>query len=485
VAALDSLLRAALQNRMEALVLVPGGRPRMRLAGVEHEVTQTALDARKIELLLREVAPPGVTVGEGASFGFDHQLDGRPLRFVSGRDEKGWRVTITPVAAPTVEDTSPVLAPPEAGERKPESIDELLERMLAANASDLHLSSHQRPRMRVHGDLDELPGYSPLAPDELVALLDAIAPERNREQFAATNDTDFAHELPGRARFRVNFFRDLRGPGAVLRTIPSRIPTFEELGLPEAIRGLAHLAKGLVLVTGPTGSGKSTTLAAIVDLVNRTRSDHVITIEDPIEFVHPSKKCLVNQREVGVSTGSFKQALRAALREDPDVVLVGEMRDLETISIALETAETGHLVFGTLHTTTAPSTIERLVDQFPGDRQGQIRMMLADSLKAVIAQTLLERIGGGRVAAYEILIATPAVSNLIREGKTYQIASAMQTGRAQGMLRLNDALFELIDKGIVEARAAYLQAVDKEALVQKLRAAGKSLAFLAELRSEG
>jgi twitching motility protein PilT len=339
--------------------------------------------------------------------------------------------------------------------------------------------------MRVHGDLDELPDYSPLAPDELVALLDAIAPERNREQFAATNDTDFAHELPGRARFRVNFFRDFRGPGAVLRTIPSRIPTFEELGLPEAIRGLAHLAKGLVLVTGPTGSGKSTTLAAIVDLVNRTRSDHVITIEDPIEFVHPSKKCLVNQREVGVSTGSFKQALRAALREDPDVVLVGEMRDLETISIAIETAETGHLVFGTLHTTTAPSTIERLVDQFPGDRQGQIRMMLADSLKAVIAQTLLKRIGGGRVAAYEILIATPAVSNLIREGKTYQIASAMQTGRAQGMLRLNDALFELIDKGIVEARAAYLQAVDKEALVQKLRAAGKSLAFLAELRSEG
>ncbi|HKI85209.1 MAG TPA: type IV pilus twitching motility protein PilT, partial [Thermoanaerobaculia bacterium] len=247
------------------------------------------------------------------------------------------------------------------------------------------------------------------------------------------------------------------------------------LGLPEVVRNLAYLSKGLVLVTGPTGSGKSTTLAAIVDRINRLRHDHIITIEDPIEFVHPSRLCMVNQREVGVHTGSFKQALRAALREDPDVVLVGEMRDLETISIAIETAETGHLVFGTLHTTTAASTVERLVDQFPGDRQAQVRVMLADSLRAVIAQTLLKKIGGGRIAAYEILICTPAVANLIREGKTFQIASAMQTGKRQGMVTLTDALFDFVEKKLVEPREAYIKAVDKETLAQKFEAAGIKL----------
>jgi twitching motility protein PilT len=228
-------------------------------------------------------------------------------------------------------------------------------------------------------------------------------------------------------------------------------------------------------VTGPTGSGKSTTLAAIVDLINRTRHDHIITIEDPVEFVHPSRRCLVNQREVHVHTESFKQALRAALREDPDVVLVGELRDLETVAIAIETAETGHLVFGTLHTTTAISTVERLVDQFPGDRQEQVRMMLADSLKAVIAQTLLKKVGGGRVAAQEVLLANPAVSNLIREGKTFQLHSTMQTGRAKGMILLNDALLDLVKRGVVAPEEAYLKAVDKESLAKAFAAANVEL----------
>ncbi|MCM2270010.1 MAG: type IV pilus twitching motility protein PilT [Thermoanaerobaculia bacterium] len=359
----------------------------------------------------------------------------------------------------------------------------MLELLLERGGSDLHLSSRHRPRMRVHGDLEEMPEFAAPTSDELQRLLDAVTPERNRVQFEASHDTDFAHEIPGRARFRVNLFRDQQGVGAVMRTIPTRIPTFEELGLPEAVRKLAFLSKGLVLVTGPTGSGKSTTLAAIVDLVNRSRADHIITIEDPVEFVHPSKRCLVNQREVHQHTESFKQALRAALREDPDVVLVGEMRDLETVSIAIETAETGHLVFGTLHTTTAASTIERLVDQFPGDRQEQIRMMLADSLKAVIAQTLLKKIGGGRVAAYEILIATPAISNLIREGKTFQIASAMQIGRAAGMTQMNDALYDLVDRKLVEPREAYLKAVDKEGLLQKLKSGNHDLGFLQETKA--
>jgi len=488
VATIDNLLRAGIKNGMSALVLEPGRLPRLRAGGTEREVTQTPLDAPRIEALVRELAPAASKLGAGAPFAFDYALDGQPLRVEGQPLASGWSVTLSVVAAasapPAAAPVAPTAAAPAPSTRAIGSIAELLEILLERNGSDLHLSSDHRPRMRVHGDLEELPKYPPIGSDELRRLLYTIAPERNRAQFEASNDTDFAHEMPGKARFRVNFFRDHRGVGAVLRTIPSRIPTFEELGLPDGIRKLAYLSKGLVLVTGPTGSGKSTTLAAIIDLINRTRSDHIITIEDPVEFVHPSKRCLVNQREVGVHTGSFKNALRAALREDPDVVLVGEMRDLETVSIAIETAETGHLVFGTLHTTTAASTIERLVDQFPGDRQGQIRMMLADSLKAVIAQSLLKKIGGGRVAAYEILIATPAVSNLVREGKTYQIASAMQTGKAIGMVQLTDALFELVDKKVVEPREAYLKAVDKEALLQKFRAGDHDLSFLDALKAQ-
>ena len=484
MAALDNLLRAGLGSRMQALVLEPGRLPRLRVDGEEREVTRTALDGERIARLVREIAPLDAVLTPGTPFELDYRLDGRALRLRGEPVAGGWRVVAAEAAeaAPSPQPEPPSPAAP-AAERRAASVDELLELLLEKSGSDLHLTSGHRPRLRVHGDLEELEGFRALFSEELDLLLERITPERNRAQFAAAHDTDFAYELAGRARFRVNRFRDHRGVGAVLRTIPSRIPTCDELGLPEAVRKLAFLSKGLVLVTGPTGSGKSTTLAALVDLVNRSRSDHIVTIEDPIEFVHESKRCLVNQREVGEHTGSFKQALRAALREDPDVVLVGEMRDLETVAIAIETAETGHLVFGTLHTSTAPSTIERLVDQFPGDRQGQIRMMLADSLKAVVAQTLLKKIGGGRVAAYEVLIGTAAVSNLIREGKTFQIASAMQTGKKLGMTVLNDVLFELVEQRLVEPREAYLKAVEKEGLLQKLRGGEHDLAFLDEFKA--
>jgi twitching motility protein PilT len=361
---------------------------------------------------------------------------------------------------------------------------DLLEVLVERGASDLHLTVGQRPRIRLDGELKELAELEPPSAELLDRLLREITPKRHQEAFEQTNDADFAYELPGRARFRVNLFRNRSGVAGVFRQIPHEVPTFEQLGLPEHLRRLADLSKGMVLVTGPTGSGKSTTLAAIIDLVNSTRRDHIITIEDPIEFVHPSKGCLVNQREIGVHTKSFKRALRAALREDPDIVLVGEMRDLETIAIAIETAETGHLVFGTLHTTTAASTIERVVDQFPGDRQEQTRVMLADSLCAVIAQTLLKRVGGGRVAAFEILICTPAVSNLIREGKTFQIPSAMQTGRAHGMCQLNDSLHALVERKLVEPGEAYLKAVDKESLVSKFRATGIDFEPVTPTRTE-
>ena len=285
--------------------------------------------------------------------------------------------------------------------------------------------------------------------------------------FVATNDSDFALALPGVARFRVNLFRDLGGVGAVFRLIPTTILSLEQLGMPAVVADFCKLPKGLVLVTGPTGSGKSTTLAAMVDLINRERQEHVITLEDPVEFVHQSQLSLVNQREVGSHTLSFSAAIRAALREDPDIILVGEMRDLETVSLALEAANTGHLVLGTLHTATAISTIERIVGLFPPEEQSRIQVTLADVMRAVIAQNLLKRIGGGRVAALEILVSSPAVSNLIREGKMHQIASSMQTGKAAGNQLLNDSLADLVSRGVVDSEEALSKAVDKADLAKR------------------
>jgi twitching motility protein PilT len=353
----------------------------------------------------------------------------------------------------------------------PPSIDRLFHAMTAMGASDLHLTVGTPPMVRKDGRMARLDDSIPVLTDELMRrLLEPIMPEQNLRQFETHHDTDFAYEIRGLARFRANVFADRRGWGAVFRVIPTKILTAEQLGLSPFILNLCKLNKGLVLVTGPTGSGKSTTLCAMIDYVNRTRHDHIITIEDPIEFVHENQQCLINQREVHTHTDSFKQALRAALREDPDIVLVGELRDLETVAIAIETAETGHLVFGTLHTTTAASTIDRVIDQFPADRQAQIRIMLSESIRGVIAQTLCRKIGGGRVAALEVLIATQAISNLIREGKTFQIPSMMQVGKAVGMVSLNEALMDLVTKKLVAPEEAYAKSVDKssfEALLKR------------------
>ena len=355
-------------------------------------------------------------------------------------------------------------------------IDQMFQAMVKLGASDLHLSVGSAPMVRKDGHMQLLDStLGVLSAQDVVQLLAPIMPEKNRKEYAERHDTDFAYEIASLARFRSNVFADRRGPGAVFRVIPSKIMTAEQLGLSHHILNLCQLNKGLILVTGPTGSGKSTTLCAMIDYINRTRPDHIITIEDPIEFVHDNQKCLINQREVRTHTDSFKDALRAALREDPDIILVGELRDLETVAIAIETAETGHLVFGTLHTTTAASTVDRVIDQFPSDRQAQIRIMLSESLTGVIAQTLCRKVGGGRAAALEVLIATQAVSNLIREGKTFQIPSIMQVNKANGMVSLNDALIELVSKKIVEPAEAYAKAVDKAGFDAALKRAGINL----------
>jgi twitching motility protein PilT len=358
----------------------------------------------------------------------------------------------------------------------PPAIDRLFHGMVQAGASDLHLCVGSVPLIRKDGRMQPLdPALPQLTDDILARLLDPIMPPVNRKEFGERHDTDFAYEIVALARFRANVFADRKGRGAVFRVIPAKILTAEELGLSSHILNLCKLHKGLVLVTGPTGSGKSTTLCAMIDYINRTRHDHIITIEDPVEFVHQNQLCLINQREVGTHTESFKAALRAALREDPDIVLVGELRDLETVAIAIETAETGHLVFGTLHTTTAASTVDRIIDQFPADRQAQIRIMLSESLRGVIAQNLCRKIGGGRVAALEVLIATQAVSNLIREGKTFQIPSTMQVGKAHGMVSLNDALIELVTKKLVAPDEAHSKAVDKAGFETLLKRVGIEL----------
>jgi len=352
-------------------------------------------------------------------------------------------------------------------------IDGLFRLMCEAGASDLHLMVGTPPLVRKDGGMKPLDPSAPVLNGELVArLLDPIMPEKNRKEFEERHDTDFAYEVAGLARFRANIFMDRKGMGAVFRVIPSKILTAEQLGLSEAILKLCKLHKGLVLVTGPTGSGKSTTLCAMIDHVNSTRNDHIITIEDPIEFVHENKLCAINQREVHNHTESFKAALRAALREDPDIILVGELRDLETVAIAIETAETGHLVFGTLHTSTAASTVDRVIDQFPADRQSQIRVMLSESLKGVISQTLCKKIGGGRVAALEVLIVTSAISNLIRESKTFQIQSMMQLGKATGMVTLNDALMDLVTRKLITPEEGYGKAIDKAGMEMVMKRAG-------------
>jgi twitching motility protein PilT len=340
-------------------------------------------------------------------------------------------------------------------------IDQFLRLMVQQKASDLHLACGSPPVMRQHGELSRIK-FRELAASDMRALLYEIMSEAQRQEFEGRNDLDFAYEVPDVARFRVNVFMQRKGMGAVLRTIPARVLSADELRLPEGVRNFCQLTKGLVLVTGPTGSGKSTTLAAMIDLINETRPDHILTIEDPIEFVHVNKKGLVNQREVGTHTNSFTSALRAALREDPDVVLVGEMRDLETISLGITAAETGHLVFGTLHTNSAAKTVDRIINAFPAEEQEQIRAMLGETLRGVVAQQLLRTAdGAGRVAALEVLVGTPAIANLIREGKTHQIPSMIQTGKKDGMVMMDQAILDLLMKKIITAEEAYARAHNK------------------------
>ena len=340
-------------------------------------------------------------------------------------------------------------------------IDAFFKLMNEQGASDLHLAAGLPPALRVRGEIERVK-FKVLDSDDLRGMLYEIAPEQKIKMFEESGDIDFGYEIPGLARYRANFFMQRNGVAAVFREIPSAIMNADQLGLPPVVSKLATLPRGLVLVTGPTGSGKSTTLAAIVDVANRSRKDHIITVEDPIEFVHQSQGCIVNHREVGVHTNSFSTALRGALREDPDIILVGEMRDLETISLAVEAASTGHLVFSTLHTSSAYKTVDRVIEVFPSQEQPLIRSTLADGLRAVIAQTLFKRIDRkGRVAALEILIANPAVRNLVREGKTHQIPSMIQTGKKYGMILLDDAIMDLLNKGMISADEAYMKANDK------------------------
>ena len=489
---LDKLLATITPRGGLRLKLEPNAPPVLVMAaGTETPLLANPLPPTMIEVLAKEVVPPSKTAelqSTGEAY-FDYTAGAETFRLFVSRGPVGLSIAAEPVRGDATE-TLPlprraVPAPSPAQARPAATVkataaqgthpqaEALFHALLEHKGSDLHLSSFEAPIVRIHGDMEDLADFGILGPSTILEIMEALAPEASWRQFTERNDADFAYPFEaGGCRLRVNYFRDRVGPAMVCRVIPNEIPDPDKLGLPDPVRRLAGLSKGLVLVTGPTGSGKSTTLAAIIDLANKQRNDHILTIEDPIEFVHPRKKCLVNQREVGTHTDSFKSGLRAALREDPDIVMVGEMRDLETIAIALETAITGHLVFGTLHTSSAIGTVDRIVDQFPSDRQQQIRVMLADALKCVISQTLLKRIEGGRVAALETLFITPAIANLIREGKNFQIPSAMQTGRAYGQKLMNDSLVELIQNKQVEPKEGYIKCPDKESYMNALKRAG-------------
>src|SRR5436305_11682412 len=342
-----------------------------------------------------------------------------------------------------------------------QKIDRFLKLMNDRGASDFHLTVGRPPMLRASGTMETI-RYRVISDADFEEMLERVTPPRIWADYVSSGDIDFSYEIPGIARFRVNLFRQQRGPGAVFRVIPTKILTIEQLGLPDQVRRIASMKSGLVLVTGPTGSGKSTTLAAIIDLINETRSLHISTIEDPIEFVHPNKKCLIHQREIGTHAKSFAEALKAAGREDPDLILVGEMRDLETIQMALSAAERGTLVFGTLHTNNAAKTMDRIISVFPAGEQEGIRNVLGETIRAVVAQQLLPKTDAGRVAALEILFASPAIGNMIREGKTSQVTSAIQTGVKEGMIDMDSSIRRLYDEKKVSGRAAYDKAIDKE-----------------------
>ena len=485
----ERLLQAAVKAGGSELLLTPGRRVVIVTPGGEREVQGAAQTGEGIDQLVAPMLTPEArqrlqigradwkvdVPGVGAvAVWAERRNGGLHAGFVPGGALPAGPAAAPPAAAPPSAPAAPARA---AGGGNAAEMEAFLRMMVERKASDIHLSAGAHPILRIDGEIRPLTDRPVLTAADTERILWPIAPERNREEFQRRNDTDFAYEIAGLARFRCNFFRDRKGIGGVFRQIPTKIMSAEDMNLPKEILDLCRLPKGLVLVTGPTGSGKSTTLAALIDYVNRTRTDHVITIEDPLEFVHENKKCLINQRQVGEHTDSFKDALRAALREDPDIVLVGEMRDLETVAIAIETAETGHLVFGTLHTSSAPSTVDRIIDQFPADRQGQIRVMLAESLKAVISQVLCKKIGGGRVPVFEILISTPSVSNLIREAKIFQIPSIMQTGKKYGMCQMADSFLDLVKRKLVEPQEAWSRAIDKAGLIATFKKNGIDTSF--------
>ena len=351
-------------------------------------------------------------------------------------------------------------------------ITKLLEFAHQQEASDLHLSAGEPPMMRIHGSMKKVK-MPPLTSEQTHAMIYDIMGDAQRKHFEEHSELDFSMQVGEIARFRVNVFRQNRGLGAVFRKIPFEILSLEKLGMPPILGDLTNREKGLVLVTGPTGSGKSTTLAAMLDVINNNKEGHILTIEDPIEFIHQSKKCLVNQREVGPHTHAFSNALRAALREDPDYILVGEMRDLETIQLALTAAETGHLVFGTLHTSSAPKTVDRVIDVFPANQQAQVRAMFSESIQAIVTQTLCRKNGGGRIAALEILLGTTAVRNLIREGKIHQLPSVMQTSQGKGMQTLEMHLIELVDRGLITREVAIEKTGNADMFKELDESAGK------------
>jgi twitching motility protein PilT len=479
MARIDRLIQAMFQASADRLIMTSGERL-ILVVGDEHRpVSPQPVTVAQIRDLLKEIVPPELArdVEKDGEHEFCYPAPAGSVTVKFSRDGKALRLEAGPL--PIADEASDATAPagPVAEDRKATlTIESLFVLMVRENCSDLHLTSGNAPLFRKQGEIVPVGDIVPFTAEQVAELLLSITPAGKREEFERTHDVDFSHEIPGVARFRCNLFQDRRGMGGVFRVIPTDIKSAKDLGLPPQILELCDLHKGLVVVTGPTGSGKSTTLAAMIDSINRTQPVHIITIEDPIEFVHPVRKALINQREVGTHTGGFKTALRAALREDPDIVLVGEMRDLETVAIAIETAETGHLVFGTLHTNTAASTVDRIIDQFPADRQNQVRAMLSESLKGVIAQTLCRKKGGGRVAALEILLVNSAVSNLIREGKTFQIPSIMQTGRGSGMMTLSDSLLDLVKKGQIDPEEAYANAVNKQELRSMLERNGVKLA---------
>ncbi len=448
--------------------------------GFVDDLTPKVMRQVKNRCPAHDVTPCRITAAD-----FNRMMEGRggslemPKIATAPYDPSGGITAAAPppqlaAAVPSITSSSPATGGPQrrfgAPRQNNPKLDALLKRMVAEGASDLHLSAMHKPRWRIDGEIREIAEAREFTAETVLELFEPIMSDKQIREFHGRgegNDVDFAYALPGVARFRVNLFADRLGIGGVLRQIPDKILTFEQLGLPKVVSRLCDYPKGMVLVTGPTGSGKSTTLAAMIDYINKGKRTHIITMEDPIEFVHKSRKSLINQREMGVHSEGFKRALKSALRQDPDIVLVGELRDIETVSMAIETANTGHLVFGTLHTSTAISTVERIVDLFPPSQQGAVRAGVAEALKGVIAQTLCRRKGGGRIAALEIMVGSMAISNMIREGKLHQIQNIMLTAKKQGNQLLNEEIEKLIRSGKVEYEEGMSKSIEKAELAKR------------------